>query len=241
MKEFYERKLEIQRQEFGQSVSTLQYKISDLTASLASESDRSSRYRQELLSLKSNYNEELAALQQKIEEVADESDRLKRTTITQMQSEVSFLQTESETLKLTRAKDIDVLKREQQIVLTDLNVRLDNKESKLNALEFELAETKKQLKDSNTRHEDEIQGFQDALKSTRHIMDTQEQDLKRLKLAREDARKDARELAKEVATLELDMKRVRKEKGVIEAEAQKLERMIYGKGNRKVVSPRTKH
>ena len=235
----YEQQLDALRQDGDRSVSGMQYKVSDLMAALSSESDRSARYRQELLSLKAKYNEELEALHRNIEAVVDESEQLKRSTLAQMQEDVNRYQSEAVTSRTSKEFEVKQVKEEYKGMVEELNAQLESSNTRVQTLEFELAEARKQLKSVAENYEKELKDLQISLASTRSIMETQETDLKRLKLAREDARKDARELAKEVAVLELEVRQMKKEKAALHSGNQKMERLLYGKGAKRATSPRS--
>ena len=237
----YETTVDGLKQEQERATSALQFKVTDLMSALSAESERCTRYRQELLTLKAKYNEELSALHRNIEAVVEESEHLKRSTIAQMQHDVTRYQSEADTIRTTKEREVGLAKHEFQNILNDLNARIDAKDSRIQTVEFELSEARRQLKTAAENYEKDVQGLQESLASTRHVMETQEQDLKRLKIAREDARMDARELAKEIAVLELEMKQMRKEKAALHSGNQKLERLLYGKSTRKASSPRPKH
>jgi chromosome segregation ATPase len=235
----YEQQLDALRQDGDRSVSGMQYKVSDLMAALSSESDRSARYRQELLSLKAKYNEELEALHRNIEAVVDESEQLKRSTLAQMQEDVNRYQSEAVTSRNSKEFEVKQVKEEYKGMVEELNAQLESSNTRVETLEYELAEARKQLKSIAENYEKELKDLQISLTSTRSIMETQETDLKRLKLAREDARKDARELAKEVAVLELEVRQMKKEKAALHSGNQKMERLLYGKGAKRATSPRS--
>jgi len=235
----YEQQLDALRQDGDRSTSGLQYKVSDLMAALSSESDRSARFRQELLSLKAKYTEELETLHRNIEAVVDESEQLKRSTLAQMQEDVQRYQSEAVTSRTTKEIEVGQVKEEYQGRVQQLTAQLDSCSTRVQTLEYELAEARKQLKSVSTNYEKELKDLQSSLASTRAIMETQETDLKRLKLAREDARKDARELAKEVAVLELEVRQMKKERAALHSGNQKMERLLYGKGAKRASSPRS--
>lgn len=237
-KQFYEQQLEASRQEGDRSMTGLNYKVSDLMSALSSESERCARYRQELLTLKAKYNEELDTLHRNIESVVEESEHLKRSTLAQMQEDVTRYQSEAQTQRTAKEFEVGQVKEEYSSRFLELQAQLESSQTRVQMLEIELEEARKQIKSLTEDYEKELRDMQVSLASTRTIMETQEMDLKRLKLAREDARKDARELAKEVATLELEMRQMKKEKAVLHSGNQKMERLLYGKAAKRATSPR---
>lgn len=238
IREDYEYKLNSVMREKEESNTILKKRLNELQNFLEAETTRTADLRQELSSIKLKHSEEVSRMNKRIIEATQELDRVKSELYTTTRDEINALQSDKEELEKRYTLEIDINRETNQKKIQDLQREITMQEQKIQSLEYEVADLRRELAHRTESAQKDIANLQETLEHTRRYAEVQEQDLDRMRQAREAARKENRSLSREMATMEYEFERVKTENNKMREEIPKLERIVYGRTIKKNCSPK---
>ena len=233
----FQSRLESEARLRAAAVNSANEKLTGTQQVWASESDRSTELRHELLALKARNSEENAQIQSETRRLAQDLDYLKQQSVTKLQTEMDRGRLDKKRTEDELGRRTEILKQQLQTEVNEWQNRLAAKEAVVRNAEVEVSELRRQLQVKTEAGERDVRGLQETLKSLRTVVELQEADLTRLKQSREEARRNAKQMSSEVTRLEKEMKRVSSENQLLRSSSAKLGKLVYGKGSRGNASP----
>ena len=238
IREEYEYKLNSAMREKEESNTIIKKRLNELQSFLEAETNRTSELRQELSNTKLRHSEEVSRLNKKIIEATQELERVKSDLYTTTREEINALQRDKEELEKRHALELELNRDSNSKKIQDLQREIQLQEQKIQALEYEVADLRRELAHRTESAQKDIANLQETLEHTRRYAEVQEQDLERMRQAREAARKENRLLSREMATMEYEFERVKSENQKMSEEIPKLEKIVYGRTLKKNGSPK---
>jgi DNA repair exonuclease SbcCD ATPase subunit len=227
----YDRKVELMIKEKNYSMSLQREKISDLQTSIKEERERSEILKEELAQVSSQCQQDIISFESKKKILLDDIKMLKgeqslqRSNIQLLQNELKVLETEYE------QSGMYLLSKYESNCSTLATLSISN-QNKIKALEHEIEELRKILRNKDSTSDEDIKTLEEALRSTYHTIELQTFSIDKLRKAAEQSFKDIENNEKNTKILEHQEKTLSEENATLKDAIDKLERRIYGRSNR---------
>ena len=209
-----------------------QHRCDDLTKSLERETNHNLELLQELSAFKSLHEESVSQSKANVADLEKEIEMLRTLSLLPAQQEIDKLKAEKKSVREDFERIIQALKKDYSETITDLNKKLEAKNSLINRLEAEINEVRRQMAIRSQETERDTAQLQEVIRTLKQAVWQREEEAKRLKKSREESSKEARLLEKEMNLLEHELARVRKDNDDLRGHGVRMERLVYGKGRR---------
>lgn len=236
----YEDKIRAETITKEQAVTGIAGKIQETQLAAAQESDRCAQLRREIIEEKERHSELMSKFQSEQRQIQQELLYYQEEKLPSLQSELNRLQEERQRIESDSTRTISLSREQHNRLIADLQAQIEVKESQIRSLELESADLRREIQVKREMYARDIESLQETLHSTREIIDTQEKRIGRMREERAEARMNSKELAREVAVFQRDVTQAKTEHLALKSDTKKLERLVYGKSNRRPASAKSK-
>ena len=206
----------------------MQARVEELTQTLQRERNEAERERAALDRQCHNLLAENGELRSKVNSVASELEYVSGQH-SNAKSDIEQLQRQhGNSLEDAQIKT-QSLESEHKRTLDQFRDTIGQKETAINRLEEEIYNLRKDLHNKNEAAEYDICNLEQTLSSTRGMLDMQQEESAKLKLAHADAANENRALRSQTNMLELDLSRSQREVEALRTENSRLEALLYGR------------
>ncbi|CAG9317346.1 unnamed protein product [Blepharisma stoltei] len=211
------------------SLSHQSDKLNELQQALISERERSTKLRIEFQETKLSNDQEIANLHEKIRRIKIEIQNANEDFHKHLKPQLQAMKEEEYKLSESHKDYLESLSSEHSQMLEKLKTQSATILQNIQSLQMEKEELKRKLAIKEGCGTKDIEILNEAVKSTRHVVELQETSIKRLKFACDEINEEKTALDREQRLLEEREYILKHENAGMRETIERLERMIYGK------------